>query len=364
MAERMFWSVDFIADESELLEHLALSGGGARRQFLTCLMAGSLLILPIILFVHRHVDDYGRSMDGSYAWTQVGRPLAEVLFGLLNLGAPAVAVAPLNQLLSLAILSFAAVIGARAYGLRSAVWTPAATLPIIGQPYSLENLSYGFDSIFMATALSLAVIASVLLHRLPTWRCVWVVAAMLLACLCLYQPAAGAFLAFGLMLVVAEILGLSAAVKTAQSAGCRITRMLAGYGLSLAAYGLLMRLVFRERTPCASEQGQLLSMDFTLPGKFVGHALGFWTVIFDDWHRWPAVAPSSLLVLAYALVVWITLGRLPLARRGVIARLGRWVMVLAAVGWTDCIGFSRGPAVFGGSDGPSPAVDAFSGSPA
>jgi hypothetical protein len=324
--------VNSVADENEVLALFALSGGGVSRQFVACLLAGFLLIIPIILFVHRYIDDYGRSMDGSYHWTQVGRPLADGLVGLVNLGAPSVAVAPLHQLLALTILSFAAVIGARAYGLRSAVWTPLATLPIIGQPYGLENLSYGFDSLFMATALTLAVAAAVLLHRLPTWRCVWLAAAMLLACLCLYQPAAGAFLAFGLMLVVAEILGLSAAVTTAQGAGCRITRVMAAYGLSLAAYALLTQLVLQERTSYASEQGQLLSMDGDLPWKLVGHALGVWTVIFDDWHRWPVVAPWLLLVLAYALVVWIYVGRLPVGQRGSIPRLGRWVLVLGAVG--------------------------------
>jgi hypothetical protein len=324
--------VNSVADENEALALFALSGGGVRRQFAACLLAGFLLIMPIILFVHRYFDDYGRSMDGSYHWTQVGRPLADGLVGLVNLGAPSVAVAPLHQLLALAILSFAAVIGSRAYGLRSAVWTPLATFPIIGQPYGLENLSYGFDSLFMATALTLAVAAAVLLHRLPTWRCVWVAAAMLLACLCLYQPATGAFLAFGLMLVVAEVLGLSADVFSAPDAGCRIKRVLSAYGLSLAAYALLTQLVLRERTSYASEQGQLLPMDGYLPGKLLGHALGFWTVIFDDWHRWPVVAPWLLLVLAYALVVWICVGRLPLVQRGSIPRLGGWVLVLGAVG--------------------------------
>lgn len=324
-------SVDSVADEHEVLALFALSGGGAKRQFVACLAAGCLLILPIILFVHRYIDDYGRSMDGSYYWTQVGRPLADGLVGLVNLGTPAVAVAPLHQLLALAMLSFAAVMGARAYGLRSPVWTPVATLPIIGQPYSLENLSYGFDSLFMATALSLAVAAAVLLHRLPTWRCVGVVVAMLLACLCLYQPAAGAFLAFGLMLVVAEVLGLSADVASAPGAGGRSLRVLAAYGLSLAAYHVLLGLVWRERTSYASEQGQLLAIDGALPGKLMGHALEFWNVIFDDWHRWPVLAPWLLLVLAYGLVVWIAVGRLPLAQRGTMARLGRWGLVLGAV---------------------------------
>ena len=65
-----------------------------------CLTA-LLAILPIILFVPRYVDDYGRSTEGYLNWTKEGfRPLADVIYYLFNLGEPATALAPLAQLLS------------------------------------------------------------------------------------------------------------------------------------------------------------------------------------------------------------------------------------------------------------------------
>ena len=155
---------------------------GIIRQFKASLVAGLLLVLPILLFVHRYIDDYGRSMDGEYRWAEVGRPLAAGLVALVNLGAPAVAVAPLHQLLAVGVLSLVAVVAARAYGLRSPFWSALATLPLLGQPYALENLSYGFDCLAMALALGLAVLASVTLHRVGSWRGLLVGTCPLSAC--------------------------------------------------------------------------------------------------------------------------------------------------------------------------------------
>ena len=308
---------------------------GIIRQFKAALAAGLLLVLPILLFVHRYIDDYGRSMDGEYRWAEVGRPLADCLFALVNLGAPAVAVAPLHQLLAVGVLALVAVAAARAYGLRSPFWSALATLPLLGQPYALENLSYGFDCLAMALALGLAVVASVTLHRVVSWRGLLVGSALLLASLCLYQPATSGFLPFALMLVVGEALGLAAPVPAPPSLWCRLGRVWASYGLALASYLMLIRLVLQERTSYATEQGRALPLDAALPTQLLRHALEFWRIIFDDWSRWPISVPWLLLPLAYAVVVWIAVGRWTMGRGGKSA--GRWrqmvctALVLAAV---------------------------------
>jgi hypothetical protein len=308
---------------------------GIIRQFKASLAAGLLLVLPILLFVHRYIDDYGRSMDGDYRWAEVGRPLADGLFALVNLGAPAVAVAPLHQLLAVVVLALVAVAAARAYGLRSPFWSALATLPLLGQPYALENLSYGFDCLAMALALGLAVVASVTLHRVVSWKGLLVGSVLLLASLCLYQPATSGFLPFALMLVVGEALGLAAPVPAPLPLWCRLGRVWASYGLALASYLMLIRLVLQERTSYATEQGRGLPLDTALPTQLLRHALEFWRIIFADWSRWPISVPWLLLLLAYAVVVWIAVGRWTMGRGGKSA--GRWrqmvcsVLVLAAV---------------------------------
>jgi hypothetical protein len=266
---------------------------------------GLLLVLPILLFVHRYIDDYGRSMDGELRWTAVGRHLADGLFALVNLGAPAVAVAPLHQLLAVVVLALTFVIAARAYGLHSPLWSALATLPLLGQPYALENLSCGFDCLAMALALGLAVVAAVVLHRVVTRQ------ALLLASLCLYQPATSGFLPFALMLALGETFGLAAPVPERPSLLHRLAWVIVTYDLALASYLLLMRPVLKERTSYAAEQGQALVIDPSLPAQLLRHALEFWRIHFDDRSRWPISVPWLMLVLAYAVVVWIAAGRWP-----------------------------------------------------
>lgn len=310
---------------------IALLGPGALSQFYACLVAGLLLVLPIILFVHRYIDDYGRSMDGEFRWTQVGRPLADGLYALLNLGEPAVAVAPLHQLVAVVIGAFTAVIAARSYGLRSPFWSAVATLPLLGQPYGLENLSYGFDSFGMVLAMGLAVGAAAVIHRDVSWQGMLTSSALLLTSLCIYPPGTSGFIPFAGMLVVGERLELAAPVAIRTSLASRMGRIAASYGVALVGYMVLMRLVLVERTSYANEQGQILSLNAALPTRILAHALEFWQIIFDDWSRWPIGVPWLLLLLAYAVVVWIAVGRWPMVRRGRPTRLACTALVLGAV---------------------------------
>jgi hypothetical protein len=106
-----------------------------------CLTA-LLAILPIILFVPRYVDDYGRSTEGYLNWTKEGfRPLADVIYCIFNLGEPATALAPLAQLLSVPVAGLAALALSRAFGIRSILLAILATLPLFVNPYFVENLS-------------------------------------------------------------------------------------------------------------------------------------------------------------------------------------------------------------------------------
>jgi hypothetical protein len=133
------------------------------------------------------------------------------------------------------------------------------------------------------------------------------------------------------MLVVGEALGLAAPVPAPPSLWCRLGRVWASYGLALASYLMLIRLVLQKRTSYAIEQGRALPLDAALPTQLLRHALEFWRVIFDDWSRWPISVPWLLLLLAYAVVVWIAVGRWPMGRGGPIARLACSVLVLGAV---------------------------------
>ena len=61
----------------------------------------AFLYAPLIIAHRLLLDDMGRSMQGYLGWEIAGRPLANVLFRVLNLGEPAVSVYGLNQVIAI-----------------------------------------------------------------------------------------------------------------------------------------------------------------------------------------------------------------------------------------------------------------------
>lgn len=166
------------------------------QRFVACCLLNLLAVLPIILANRLYIDDLGRSIDGYFGWGRDGRVLAEGLFDLANLGAPAVNVFPLYQLAAVAIMALAALILSEMFDVRRPVALALGCLPLIAQPYYLQNVSYAFDALMMSAAILVAVAAAWSATRA---RAVWhyAVAAMLLvASLMTYQAATSCFLIF------------------------------------------------------------------------------------------------------------------------------------------------------------------------
>ena len=155
-------------------------------QFLSIVTAGLIALLPVILFVHRYIDDYRRSFRGQLGWGNVGRPLADLVFFLINFGRPGIAVAPLYILLSIFLYACVGVLIVKAFGLRSSLWSALAVLPLFAQPYGLENLSYGFDSFLMSLSVLLAIVAAILLQASLCGWTLFGACLLLLFAFCLY----------------------------------------------------------------------------------------------------------------------------------------------------------------------------------
>jgi hypothetical protein len=160
--------------------------------FAAAFAANSFACLPLIFVNRPLLDDMGRSIEGYLAWVADGRPLASVFFYLINLGKPAVNLAPLGQILALAILAMACVSLAASFQMRNPIQAAIGTLPLGANPYFLENLSYQFDAPLMAAAVLCAVVAANILSKDGGVRfssCLFLVAALML-----YQPAVCTFL--------------------------------------------------------------------------------------------------------------------------------------------------------------------------
>ena len=191
----------------------------SRRQFVACLILNFIILIPIILNVPLYLDDYARATFGVLGWARDARPLAHVLFLGLNLGGPLVAVSPLYQLGSLFVLSIACVVAARAYGVTFPWFSAMATLPLMGQPYFLANLSFGFDSLSMSLGQLFAVTAAVVLLVSKARASYGIALLLTLATLLTYQPSASSFLSFGLMFSLAAGLGIDRSWATSLSMG-------------------------------------------------------------------------------------------------------------------------------------------------
>ena len=164
------------------------------RQWRAAFAAGLITLLPLLLAVDLYIDDLERAMDGNLNWVRVGRS--------------ATAVAPLYTLVSIALLSAVGVACARAHGIRSPFWSAVSSLPLIAQPYGLQAMSYGFDSLFMALALAAAVVAALLVNLSARWPMLLTAMALELVAFNRYQPAANGFLVMSGCLCVASLLDL------------------------------------------------------------------------------------------------------------------------------------------------------------
>jgi hypothetical protein len=261
-----------------------------------CLLA-LLACLPIILFIPRYIDDYGRGVMGYLNWTKTGfRPLAEFLYAAFNLGGPATAVAPLGQILSIPVAGIGALAMYQTFRVQNLALAVAASLPIFFNPYFLENLSYGFDGLSMTAALTLAVLASSQIRAIAQWRSWALICFFLFASLLLYQPAFGAYLPLALTAWLWQSTDRSND-HTHQAPRWWITlsALVSAPAASLILYGLCTKLFWLNQTGYGKSASGLRS-----PMQFVGE-LGetLARYLLSLWHNWhnTAFLPIFLLLI-------------------------------------------------------------------
>jgi hypothetical protein len=161
--------------------------------FLACFAAQLIIVLPIILADTLYIDDFGRAAEGWRHYSTAGRPLADALFFVLNLGDPAVNVFPLNQILAAAFISAGCVALASLFRLDRPPLVALATLPLGGQPYYLQNYSYAFDSVTMAAGLACAITAGFLTLQRRGVRSVFASTLLIMCSMFLYQYTVSAY---------------------------------------------------------------------------------------------------------------------------------------------------------------------------
>ena len=274
-----------------------------RAQFIFILIAGLIALLPVILFVHFYIDDYGRSFGGHFNWDRVGRPLADIVFYVVNYGRPSVAVSPLYTLLSVFIYSLTGLLMVRAYGHRSPVWSALAVLPLLAQPYGLENLSYGFDSVFMSLSLALAIIAAILLQISATGFGLVGGFLLLEASLCMYQPGTSGFIPVAGFLVIGSQLRLLVGDVAVMSLRMRLLRSLVAYGAALVSYRVLVSMTFEQWSGYGAESSQMMNLSQILSLEFATRLIAPWAQVARDFGRAPLLIVLTCFLISYVLLV-------------------------------------------------------------
>ena len=280
-----------------------------RQQYSACVIAGLATLLPLILQVDLYIDDIERSMHGHLNWVRVGRPLADLWFEVMSFGRPATAVAPLFTLVAIALLSLAGVACSRAYAIRSPFWVAMASLPLMAQPYGLQAMSYGFDSLSMATALLLSVLAALFVHRRGDWRC-WAGALLMqLASFNLYQPAANGFLVMSGFLCIGAVLGLLDSPWMGPSLWLRVIRSAGIYGVGYGLYRLVFVLLFEHHlNGYAIRAAELRPWNWFLPSSILDAAIDPVRLLWQDFGAWPVVLPWLVLIVVYVALLLLKCG--------------------------------------------------------
>lgn len=222
---------------------------------------------PLVMADRLYLDDIWRSMHGQLGWTSNARPLADGVMIALNMGTRVVDLAPLPLWLGLAAIAVLLVVLRRVFAPFSAghAWWAMALLAL--QPFFLQNLSYHFDALPMALALTTAGLALAVGVLRPGRTGLALSALSLMASLCLYQAAVSVYfilLAFHVLLSLA----------TYGTPRWRLHLSLLGAGVAtLLIYKWLSGLWLAGGYSLAHSQ---MVASGSLPGHVLAQTLDFW----------------------------------------------------------------------------------------
>ncbi|MGX3045402.1 glucosyltransferase domain-containing protein [Helicobacter sp. T3_23-1056] len=155
------------------------------------LIAFSIYLLGILSLIRAdvyYIDDLGRAAIGYKEWDNFSRYISWFLSTPMHMSTTLSDIAPLTQLVAIAFLSFASVI--LVWSVREIIWKNEdrlwesseipnkkrltvmgiiASVPIGLSPYFLEELSFRFDSPYMALSVLFSVIPFVFIHHIKAY---------------------------------------------------------------------------------------------------------------------------------------------------------------------------------------------------
>ncbi|WP_171998413.1 glucosyltransferase domain-containing protein [Cronobacter sp. JZ38] len=157
------------------------------------LIVALLYVYPFATADIYYADDIVRTLSGGFGWTELGRPLSNLIFYIIGFSSGRIVdISPLPQIASVILLTMSAwYYSSSVYGKVSLAGVVFSS-PLLLNPFFLQNLAYKYDSITMAAGVFLTTMAFVI-HNYNI-RSHVLSGALLVASLCLYQPVVNVFI--------------------------------------------------------------------------------------------------------------------------------------------------------------------------
>ena len=169
----------------------------------------------------------------------------------------------------------------------------------MAHPYTLQAVSYGFDSLFMDVILTYTISAALLVNQGRGWRLVGADFLLQLLLLNLYQPGANGFLVMTGCFSVASALGLLESCRPVFPLRLHLLISAVIYAGGYGIHRLLIALFFEHRlNGYALNSANLTPFDSASLLTVIGFAFETFEQLVEDFGQWPVVLP--FLVLAFS----------------------------------------------------------------
>ncbi|TPG62736.1 glucosyltransferase domain-containing protein [Ewingella americana] len=165
-----------------------------------------LFIYPLINAGVFYRDDLDRAITGQYGWRGLGRPMADILMRILSAsGHYNLDLFPYTMLASCVFLGASSLLLSKHLNRMDVPHTIFVAALLVFNPYILQNIAYRYDSLGMAIAFYLAVLAYTYRDKsIIRERTIKIISGI--TALTLYQPCANIFI--GLLAADIMILGI------------------------------------------------------------------------------------------------------------------------------------------------------------
>ncbi|EBQ2124097.1 hypothetical protein A7E31_10705, partial [Salmonella enterica] len=255
---------------------------------------------PLLTQQAYYIDDLGRSLYGGLGWSENGRPLADVIFYIINFGLPITDLSPLPLILGLTVLVISlAYIRDYLFG-DDYITAVLCFMMIIANPFFIENLSYKYDSLTMCLSVAISIMASRKSYSREISNII-IAVTLTIAYLSLYQASLNIYSIFLFTFILSDIKSgedlKSIVYKTISSLFCLIT------GYLIYSFFIAKKLVTGGYN---IEHSKIIELNSNIIESLYNNIVSFYkmiSVIFDGAYSFVYYSMLVVLVVSFLIIV-------------------------------------------------------------